>query len=255
MKVCWNGCSYTYGEGFDDADRLSHTYTALVNTRLGWDGINLSQRGSSNHEIFIRSAQAISSRCYDVVITQWSGLNRLWLRPGPDTVLMSNQESKPYHYRDIYLSGRDKNTLVNQLRLLNHDYGNIFYLVDYCKILQQLAAYNQTKIVYINGLVPWQSDLTHQGPLEDLGTVLSDYTKSILDFDNRDDQEIIEFFDRLRIKFSEIDPSSWVNLFESMSSLKLDHAPLDTHPGKKSHILYADMVIQYIKTHFNEVTQ
>jgi hypothetical protein len=76
---------------------------------------------------------------------------------------------------------------------MNHDYNNIIELIDYCNILTALADTSATKVIFVNGLVPWQHDLV-QPLLNDLGQSLSEYSKSILDFDHRPDNEIVEFF-------------------------------------------------------------
>jgi hypothetical protein len=78
---------------------------------------------------------------------------------------------------------------------------------------------------------------------------LSDYTKSILDFDKRDDLEIITLFQRLQKKFLNIDQHLWVNLFDSMQhhSVALgDLGPEGHHPGPRSHQIIATKVSDYI---------
>lgn len=247
IKSCFNGCSFTWGEGFDSDERDLYVYDRLVTKKLKWDHSNIAQKGSSNYQIFMRSADAIQSGAYDIVFTQWSGLNRIWLSPGPDTVYFTHDEKYPdYRYRDIYIDEPTKKKLNGLLLILNHDYSNILDLIGYCGILESLGKNTNTKIIFINGLVPWQSDLiTPIG--SDLGNSLSEYTKSILDFDNRSDDEILKHFSVLQGKMSLLNKHSWINMFDSFQSNLVDVATEGHHPGKVSHAWMADKIVDYLK--------
>lgn len=246
MKVCFNGCSVTVGEGFPEQQRGQYIYDRLLTKQFGYDSTNVAIGGSSNHTIFMRSAREILSNKYDLVFTQWTALNRVWFYPGPDTKFFINDQTYPdYKYRDLYLNPSEKKTFCNTLLLMNHDYNNIMELIDYCNILCVLAETNSTKLVFINGLVPWQDDLVR--PLTtDLSSTLSKYTKSILDFDTRDDAELIEFFTKLRIKFQELDQTKWTNLFASFVSTQTDLGPEGHHPGVISHVRMANTIAEYL---------
>ena len=246
VKVCFNGCSFTSGEGFDSSQRKLHVYDCVLADQHNWDSDNIAIRGSSNHTIFLRSAQAIQSQQYNIVFTQWSALNRIWLSPGPETYYFINDLHRPdYSYRDLYINQQDKKKLNQLLLLLNHDYQNILDLVGYCRILEQLAQLNKTQVIFINGLLPWQSDLVQ--PLsQDLDNTLSKYTKEILDFKNRNDSEIIDYFSKLQQQISTLDSSSWVNMFDSFQSNVCDIAPAGHHPGVKSHQWMANQINTYL---------
>jgi hypothetical protein len=130
--------------------------------------------------------------------------------------------------------------------MLNHDFHNILSLVDYCTILSNLAEHSKTKIIFINGLVPWTSDLAK--PVgTDLGMSLSEYSKEILDFDHRDDSEITKFFTILQEKFLLIDKSKWVNIFDSLFLNQTDLGPEGHHPGIHSHQWMADQISHYLE--------
>jgi hypothetical protein len=194
------------------------------------------------------SALAIMSQKYDIVFTQWSALNRIWLFPGPDAKFFTNDTIYPdFQYREIYLSPNQKQKFNDTLLMLNHDYQNIVDLIDYCNILTNLASKLSTKIIFINGLVPWTADLSI--PLgNDLSSSLSPYFKDILDFDNRTDSEIIKFFSELQIKFTELDLSKWINVFDSFQKNTIDEGPEGHHPGIKSHRWMADQITTYLTT-------
>lgn len=246
-KVCWNGCSFTAGHGFPEHQRDRYIYDRLVSKQFGFESTNIAIGGSSNLEIFKRSAQAILDNKYDIVVSQWSALNRLWLYPGPDcTFFLNDTEYPDFTYRDMYIDSTTKTLLRKVLLLLNHDYHNILDLIKYCRILECMAVASNVKIIFINGIVPWTNDLIGTLSPSDIASSLSDYTKSILDFDHRDDLEIINFFHELQKNFSSINQDLWVNLFDSMSNNSVDYGPEGHHPGPLSHQTMATKISDYI---------
>ena len=250
LNVCFNGCSFTVGEGFPEQLRDDYIYDRLLTKKFNFNSTNIAQPGSGNHVIFMRTVQALKEKKYDIVFVQWSGLNRLWLSPGPEVwyVAMINKSITEFRYRDIYLGKKDKLKFEETVALLNHNYQNIFDLITYCDILSNLAIINSTKIVFINGLVPWQDDLIKPFDTNNPGESLSDYTKNMLEFDDRNDEEIILFFSKLQQKFTELDKSLWVNLFDSFYENSIDVGPEGHHPGIKSHQWMAEQITNYINT-------
>jgi hypothetical protein len=247
INACFNGCSFTVGEGFSIECRDDYIYDRLVAKKFNFNLTNIAIGGSSNYTIFMRTADAIQSKKYNIIFTQWSALNRMWLSPGPETYFFINDHKYPdFKYRDIYLSPKEKIKFTNTLLLLNHDYQNIFDLVDYCKILNNLACIASVKLFFINGLIPWTTDLITQVNSNNLTISLSEYTKNILDFDNRDDSSIIQYFIKLQDKFKQLDQTNWINLFSSFQSNMVDIGPEGHHPGISSHQLMADRVVHFL---------
>jgi len=247
IKVCFNGCSFTVGEGFDVNQRDQYIYDRLVSRECGFEQSNIAEGGSGNYEIFMRSARALQQD-FDILFIQWSALNRIWLYPGPDCKWYSNDGYDEFHYREIKLDKPSKKIFENTLLMMNHDYHNISKLVDYCSILERLSEHHGKTVIHINGMVPWTNDLT-KPLLTDLSQSLSEYTKGILDFDYRDDQEIIQLFCSLQQKFAELNQSRWVNLFNSFYSDTIDHGPQGHHPGIKSHEIMAQKIVHYLARH------
>lgn len=246
--VCWNGCSFTVGEGFDIGQREKYIYRCLVDQHFGFESALRATSGASNYKIFIESAKAVLSKKYHIVFTQWSALNRIWLYPGPDTEFFLNDEAHvDYSYKDLYISSSDKKKLQSQLLILNHDYHNIIDLIQYCNILESLSSQAKTKVVFINGLVPWTDDIVIPINKNDLEKSLSKYTKSILDFSHRDDHEIVKFFEHLQKEFAMLNQSLWVNLFDSMFASKIDTGPQGHHPGVKSHYGMYKKIVAYLE--------
>ena len=250
MNVCFNGCSFTVGKGFPKSLRDTYIYDRLVAKELQFESrTNIAEAGSSNYRIFLRSAQAIMSKQFDVVFTQWSELNRLWFHPGPDCSFFVNDGNADFKYREIYLSPKKKDEFRDTVIMLNHDYQNIIELVEYCKILDQLSVVNGVKSFYINGLLPWKQDLfsSESVPSGPLGPMLSEYTKFMLDFNHRDDAEISSFFIKLKNKVKAIDQSKWVNLCNSMAESIIDLGPEGHHPGVKSNEALAQHIVNFLK--------
>lgn len=247
MQVCFNGCSFTVGEGFPVEQRNRFVYDRLVARYFNFERTNIAISGSSNYTIFMRSATAIKSKLYDIIFIQWSSLNRLWLSPGPETYLFTNDTKfSDFRCRDLYLSPSELKNFKNTLLSMNHDYQNIFDLIDYSNYLLLMAKQTGIKVVYINGLVPWTDDLCN--PIgSDLSNSLSEYSKSILDFNHRDDYEIINYFSKLQAKFQELDQTHWINLFDTFQSNMVDLGPEGHHPGINSHQWMANKIINYIK--------
>lgn len=246
-KVCWNGCSFTVGEGFPEHQRDQYIYDRLVSKQFGFESTNIAVGGSSNLEIFKRSAQAILDNKYDIVVTQWSALNRICLHPGPDcTFFLNDTRYSDFKYRDIYIDSNTKILLKKTILLLNHDYHNILDLIKYCCILSYMSVVSNVKMIFVNGLVPWTDDLTRELIPANISSSLSDYTKSVLDFDHRNDSEIITFFHELQKNFLSIDQHLWVNLFDSMIDNSPDTGPEGHHPGPLSHQIMATKISDYI---------
>lgn len=233
----------TRGDGFEDND-LDQTWPHIITQTFMFDSDNLAVSGASNHMIFMLACEAIRSKKYDIVFAQWTALNRIWLSPGPNTWYYATGDGKDqFDYRDMHLTAKEKKQLEERLLLLNHDYQNICYLVDYVNILNDLAQLHGVKIAHVNGMVPWQADLM----VDDRDfNIISDYSRQLLDFDHRNDDEIEELYSQLKTKISTLDRSCWVNIFDSFQSNMKDVGPLGHHPGPVSHLEMAKKVANFL---------
>lgn len=215
---------------------------------MQWSRDNYAKRGASNLLIFLNAAQCMQSGRYDSVFVQWSALNRLWLFPAPDaTIDINSLLHVNFDYRGVTINRKDRKQLHDLLSFLNHDFHNILQLIDFCCILETMSKQIGCDVYFINGLVPWTRELADEMVHDDLSTFLSAYTKEILDFDQRDDLEILGFLDVLRQKFRSLSQNLWINLFDSMQSLCLDKGPLGHHPGIQSHAVMAEKIIAFFK--------
>lgn len=245
-KMTFVGCSFTVGVGLEYEKSDQGNYANIVGKTHDSLVTNLSVGGNSNYNIFISAINELIENEPDYLIVQWTALNRLWLYPGPDTFLYLDFDVKQdFQYRDIVFSKKELQKFSDIFHLLNHDYHNIITLVDYCKIIN--AVTKNTKIIFINGLVPWTSDLFNSASINDPFAKFGNFTKEILDFENREDSELHTLFSNIHDKLMQLDTTQWVNLIDSMARSQIDYGSDAAHPGYKSHELYATMINDYLK--------
>lgn len=248
--ITFVGCSFTVGVGLDLEKDDPGNYTNIIKTDFDSTIKNIAKGGNSNYNIFISALNELADNPPDYLVVQWTALNRLWLYPGPDTELyIGYTVEQDYNYRSLYFSKENLQNFSDMFHLLNHDYKNILTLVDYCKLINKMS--NGTKVVYVNGLLPWSRDMFDKKSIENPHSNFSDYNKSILDFDTRDDDELQILFTRLTDKLMELDESQWVNLNESMMAMQADFGSDRMHPGYKSHKTYAETIISYLRAHYD----
>lgn len=240
------GCSLTVGIGLEHEKDDPNNYTNLVANHYKAQVKNLAVGGNSNYNIFISALTEILFSKSDILFVQWSALNRLWVYPGPNTQLFLSSYIKfDYAYRDLFFSKKELQQLANAYHLLNHDYHNIIELINYSNILESVAR-DKTKIVFINGLIPWTKEICDLSTTMNYATKLSKYTKEILDFNTRDDVELDEFFTNLHLAVNSLQSDKWVNMFDSLNDNAVDTGNDNLHPGPKSHHLFANKIINYL---------
>lgn len=246
MNFTFVGCSFTVGEGLDREKLDVHNYCNLVADHYRADVKNLGVKGNSNYNIFMSALNELVHDAPDILFVQWSGLNRQWLYPGPNTHLVVSAEPQTdYNYMDIHYSKSDLQRFADQFQILNHDYNNLLTVINYTNILLEFGG--ETEIVFVNGLLPWRDDLEDLKSLSNPAQFFSRYTRQLLDFDTRDDNEIHDLFTKLHNEIDAMDKDAWVNMFESFYSLIEDLGNDNRHPGIKSHSRYAEMIITYLE--------
>jgi hypothetical protein len=243
------GCSFTVGEGLALEKNDYSLYANIVAKNYSANVTNLSVKGNSNYNIFITALKELLFNTPDKLFVQWSALNRLWLHPGPDTELfLAHTVSSDYVYRDTTYSKKQLQEFANTYHILNHDYKNLLDLIDYCNILTKIT---NCQIIFINGLVPWTQEILNKTTAKNFAKNLSEYSKEVLEFDARDDEEITKFFVSLNNAVLSLDQSRWVNMFDSMVKTQVDSGNDKAHPGSKSHQLYAEMIIKYLNENYD----
>jgi hypothetical protein len=215
---------------------------------------NLSSCGNNNASIFIESLNEILYHTPDTLFVQWTGLNRHALYPLPGIRVPMNLDIKSeLHYLDFSFNKERIQQFVSDFLILNHDYHNILLLINYCKILETVSA-GRCGIVFINGLVPWTDEIQHIESLKDPHSCFSKYTKELLSVELLPDAEIQKFFMRMSLGLAELNKSTWVNMFDSLSKNSIDTGTDHQHPGPLSHKHYADQIIKHLESWPKNIT-
>lgn len=223
-KIYFAGCSITAGQGFDIERNDPRIYPNLVCSEYQSECINQAEGGSDNKKIFLKAAKAMMDHQADIYVVQWSALHRHWLYPSPKSAIYLGA-----HWEDSPMK-----SFVAQYQLLNHDYNNIMTVIDYTRILENLARLNFKQIIFVNGMIPWTKDLLTQ---EDYGPYAQELMRKL------DPAEVAEFRNRLTNNLELIDWNLWANPWFNIIDMIVDRAPLDNHPGPETHKQVANKVI------------
>jgi hypothetical protein len=229
--IYFGGCSITMGAGYPAQQQDYRIYPNLVAAAVNSQADNQAEGGSSNLKIFTRAAKALLDKQHNTYFVQWSALHRHWVYPSPKHGFYIGS------YADDNIADR---TFVAQYQLLNHDYSNIIALIDYTRILQQLAKDAGCDIWFVNGLLPWAEDML----LPSLDT--SSYAQHL--YQGLTSKELDDYSERLRNNLELIDWSQWINPWNSIAGMQIDNAPLDTHPGPNTHAKIANVILEIIGT-------
>jgi hypothetical protein len=211
MRFYFNGCSITQGAGFANEKLNPNIYPNLIAT----DYINDASGGASNLKIFLHSSRAIIDNLADIYIVQWSALHRHWVYAAPDQGTYIGSVADSHQLKDF----------VAQYQLLNHDYGNILQLIDFCRILQALANSCNAKLLFVNGLVDWSNKI--------------DWMHKLVEDASSDHERFVE---NLQNNMELVDWNLWINPWSSMYDSRLDEANDGLHPGPLTHKHIADQI-------------
>ena len=218
------------GAGFHQQQMDPDIYPNLVCNQLQQSAVNDAEGGSSNLKIFVKAAKAIMDRVGSQYFVQWSALHRHWVYPAPD--------------RGFFIGAQTDCNIVDprfvaQYQLLNHDYSNIMSVIDYTRILSQLAQDAQTPIWFINGMLPWTHDMLSR--IES-----SDYANSL--YIDVPKSNWASFKDSLANNLELINWQQWINPWHSIVDMQQDSAPLDNHPGVGTHRKLSELILDSIDT-------
>ena len=209
---------------------------------------NVGWPASSNLEIFLRTLREMQSTHYDLIIVQWTTLQRHWFEPELNqrymTVGSSETIDEPWQGHSIYLSKSRRREFLDTITMLTGDYKAVLDLLTFCQALIDLKQPNQ-RLVFVDGLLPWTSDLAELNDPDDLKGSMSEFTQNMLEFERNPDSEIRIFYQNLHEKLVPT-LGYWANIFNNWKSNTVDIATEGHHPGVKSHQWMADQVITYL---------
>ena len=221
--IYFGGCSITMGTGFDSQQQDPRIYPNLVKTNDD-QVINDAEGGSSNFKIFNKAAKAIIDNHADIYVVQWSAVHRHWVYPAPNKGIYLGSIPEKNEYKDFVL----------QYQSLNHDYPNLMNVIDYSRILVDIAQHHNAMIVFVNGMLWWKPDWDNEymrGLLKGLTTT-----------------EKQDFIERLDNNIELLDADCWANIYKSIIEMQIDDAPLDNHPGPNTHKQIAQHITKTINT-------
>jgi len=218
--IYFGGCSITMGAGFDQVQNDLRIYPNLVDQNH--HVINDAEGGSSNLKIFTKAAKAIIDDKADIYVIQWSAPHRHWVYPAPDKGI----------YIGAFIDGHDNSDFVKNYQLLNHDYPNLMSVIDYSRILYDLATSHRAIIVFVNGMLRWKPDWNDP------------YMESLLEDLSVEQQQ--DFQQRFQNNLELMPAENWANIYMSITEIKVDDAPLDDHPGPQTHQVIAKLITDTI---------
>lgn len=256
-RVLFAGCSYTQGTGFDELEHspdlwvnLLHKNSALRSHEL----INISVAGRSNVNIFNCALDQLTQTHYEYAFVQWTSMPRYEIQLGLELystrmVFMPNAECFDVNTNEINYNKSYLKNINDRFTSLANLHYEIIDLVRYVNILLRVAQLTNTKIFFINGLCPWDTD--YFTPLDDfLPNQLTDFTQKLINSENRDDQEIHKLYHKIHQEYQQaggIQAQHWLNLYNSMLDLKLDVNKDGLHPGNKSNQLYYETFLSALQ--------
>jgi hypothetical protein len=249
MKILCNGCSFTYGGQLPEDRRITAAWPGqLAEIIDNSDVDNIAFSGSSNLEIFLRTLRQIQQQHYDLIIVQWSMFRRHWFEPNLDRLYLCSGAPEAglqdWSSNTIYLSASERKKFYNTLTMLTGDYRESIDVITFCNTLKSLMKSGQ-HVVFVNGLVPWGKDLIQLDDPTDLYKSMSEFTKDMLEFDFKDDQEIRKYYQELNNKLLPLQ-DDWINMTNSWSKNMIDFATDNCHPGEKSHRWLAEQIKQHL---------
>ena len=253
------------GVGLPGLAQDPDNFTNIVGDRLKGNVTNIAVRGNSNERIFLETAHELSQHRYDLVIVCWTGYPRHVFWPGlelydcrraftPGLSRLSPKTIVEHNGNDISWTSAEFEKIRQWFMMLTHDH---YYILDICRyvsVLEKLAGLQGAKIYFVNTLCPWDPGYFEQfDQLADTVVrpdMLTTYTNQLLNSEHRDDDQIDALFHMMGKDYQQIggvNSSCWLNLYQSLSSLKVDLGNDDEHPGPLSHKKYAEFLINSIQ--------
>lgn len=264
----FTGCSFTAGTGWKDNCKdapelwvnLCHSnISKLQNLEL----YNFGKPGASNTEIFEETVNVIAKfdNQIEYLFCQWTGMPRYNLNVGFElwntSLHMANinrdnlidiNSSTGDRYSKKYLED-----LLDRFLVLHNLHEEILKVVRYLNILSTLCSARNIKIYFVNGLCPWDQNyfIKLVGPTV-LPEQFTTFTKEkILNINSRSDEDIFKLYNIMHDNYEQaggINPTQWVNLYDSMLKNRIDTNQDKLHPGIHSNQLYFQQVKNFLET-------
>jgi hypothetical protein len=190
---------------------------------------------------------ALIKNRYDLIVIQWTYLNRLNFNVGLETYPVDTRLTDDLDINivnHVTISAKWLQDLGDRLRMISNIHWDILKLVKYVNTLREIQCHSRKQeLLFVNGAVVWpdqyfcKKDYTFPNEL-------SDFEQRMLDTEHRDDEEIKKIYHMCHDSYTDyggIQEKLWANLYDPMIRTKIDNIrPGDFHPGYQSQALFAD---------------
>jgi hypothetical protein len=250
--IAFFGGSNVAGVGYIDGINCKDIYPNIVASQ-GYNIQNYGIPGASGYEIFLACMQKLAQDpSVDIVVIEWNMYSRHRFHPSPEVELMISASTcnLPNNWSHcIPISNKQIEQFQKILLLIDGDFHRMTTLLDYCIIIQSICKLKNIKLVMLASDILWSEDLFRNYTRDsNLGCSLSKYNKELLDFDNRDDVDILHLLSVLKQRFDQIDSTSWALGSDTVKSLLVDCSPIDrAHPGPDTMKIVADKITNFLK--------
>lgn len=251
QRIIIVGDSHSANSGF--FQNIDKHYVNILQKETCCNIVNLSIGGMSNNEIFQRSAEFVLTnniKSTDIFIIQWSSLHRLWIYHHDNnvddfTIIMPTpcgfgNPSIAKKYNKLHTS-----YFCNDYVALKHWFTQMY-------MLETLFKSKNIQYLFVNGFNNFLSDI-HQYQNQKItslkDTTLTNKLRGLLDFDNRGDEYIIIKFNVLTALYSQLDFAHCLKFGEfHFGRDQLDFADDNGHWGVKTNAVWANEILNYLKT-------
>lgn len=249
------GCSYTAGSGFEQERQdprlwtmqLHQSHSALNRTHY----VNVGNGGASNARIFYEAVQALLKFDCEFAFVAWTSVPRYEMDLGLELYqtrqcFIPNTASRDHDLNLGTISAEYLNKVRDRFVSLAHDHREIWFLLGYINQLMRLSLLRKTKLFFVNALCPWDTDFFIKRENSFLPNDLTKYTQTLLNVNTRSDQEIFKLYDFMHQEYEQqggVHEQKWLNLYQSIRSLKIDSNSDGRHPGPKTNQLATELFL------------
>jgi hypothetical protein len=255
--ILFAGCSYTAGSGWDLGKEEPNFWVNLLHNtdKLRYKNLhNVAIGGRSNQGIFQDAVYHLTQKKYDFAFIVWTSYPRYDVHVGFETYstwqpFSPNMRFSDHNLNDMTLDRKYLKKINDRFTMLSHPHYEIVNIIKYVSVLVKLSKILDTKIFFINALCHWDHDFFIKKN-NVLPNEYTDYTKQIINVENRDDDEIFILYDKMHQEYQSaggIYQEYWLNLYQSLRSLKIDVNKDHSHPGILSNFSYFKLLKQSLE--------
>lgn len=247
MKLYFNGCSGTYGDGLEDPKTQS--WPTLVSKELNYEFLNDAVPGGSNLRTVNKTVQNIHN--YDCFFIQWTFAHRFTLYD-PENQWEVNFTRKLINQKYESLD-KFKTFGKYYFTYWENPYTDYINWLSQIILLQSLFKLHQKKYVMViideDLARPFPHDLTSINKDKFIDTI-----KSMINISNLDDTKLFEMRDVIDGLLAKIDKSHFVDngTFAATIHTPKKYRLPDGHGDAKTHQQIADKVLLHFKKFYQE---